>query len=210
MEKIVGTGPIALYLFFYLLPGLFGSMVYDYILEGEKRENIDRVASALVLTLASAMVLHYAAGAPIVPSFEVTNETRVDALMNAFLGENLLRATLLSTVIALVFGALNNHGLLYLLLRAIHITYKTGDGDIWQQTFYKFRGCWISIEFKDGRRLVGWPKFFSSTGKQREILVADATWWSQNDAGEFVSMDVIGPGVYLSTFDDVVSIEILD
>lgn len=210
MEKMLGGGSVALYLFFYVLPGLFGSLVYDYVIEGEKREATDRIATALVLTLISSVALHYLADIPIVPNLDVTNDTRVNAIINAFLGKNLLYASLLSAVIASVFAAAQNHGWIYGAMRWLRLTRKTGESDIWQQLFYRFYDRWLCLEFKDGRRLVGWPMLFSSTGRSREIMIADATWFLRDENGEVERSDVVGPGVYLSNFEEVVSIEVLE
>ena len=209
MDKALGGGSVTLYVFFLLLPGLLGSIVYDYLLEGEKRDNTDRIASALILALLSSVILHFLFGIPILPNMEITNETSIDRIINTFLAKNLLYASVVSSVLALVFAALNNHGTIYAILQFFRITYKTGDADVWRDVFYKTRGCWISIGFQDGRRLVGWPKYFSSTGKPREIFVADATWYHPDEAGELIATNVSGPGVYVSNFDDVVAIELL-
>jgi len=210
MEKAFGGGAVTLYLFFYVLPGLFGSLVYDYVVEGEKRDAIDRIATALVLTLVSSVALHFLLDTPIVPNIDVTNDTRINTVMNAFLGKNLLYASLLSAAIAAGFAALQNHGLLYDGLRWVRLTHKTGECDIWQQLFYKYYNKWLCVEFRDGRRLVGWPRLFSSTGRARELLIADATWLLRNEAGETDQLDVAGPGVYLFNFDEIVSVEVLD
>ena len=35
------AGPVFMAL--YLLPGLLGTVVYDYLVEGEKRDNVERI-----------------------------------------------------------------------------------------------------------------------------------------------------------------------
>lgn len=210
MDKVIGGGSVALYLFFYILPGLLGSIIYDYVIEGERRDNTDRIATALVLTLVSSVTLNYFFDVPIVPSLEVHNDTRIDTIINAFFGKSLLQASLLSSLLALSFAVLNNHGWTYGLLRFLRITYKTGDADVWQEMFYKLRGYWIILRFRDGRSLVGWPKYFSPSGKPREVFVADATWWVPEENGEVTATDVKGPGVYISDFDDIIAIEMLE
>jgi hypothetical protein len=210
MEKMVGGGSVTLYLFFYILPGLLGSIVYDYTLEGERRDNVDRIATALVLTLLSSVILNFTLNTPVVPTLEVHNDTRIDVIINAFYGKNLLHESLLSTFLGLGFAVLNNHGWTYALLRFLRITYKTGDADVWQEIFYKQRGYWIILQYKDGRSLVGWPKYFSPSGKPREVFVADATWWVPDDSGTITTNDVRGPGVYISDFTDIIAIEMLE
>lgn len=210
MDKVLGGGSITLYIFFLVLPGLLGSIIYDYLLEGEKRDNTDRIATALVLALSSSVILHYLFGYPILPKMEITNDTRIDLVINAFLAENLLYNSALASFLALAFATLNNHGIIYLALRYFRITYRTGEADVWQDVFYKTRGYWVGIRFRDGRRLIGWPRYFSATGKPREIFVADATWYHPDENGELIATDVNGPGVYLANFDDVVAIEMLE
>lgn len=209
MDSALSGGSVALYLFFLLLPGLLGSFIYDYFLEGEPRENSDKITTALILTLLSSIIMHYAVRTPILPNIEITTGTRVDSIINAFLAKNLLYTSALSSMIAFVFAIINNHGLIYSLMRRLGLSMKAPANDVWQKMLYANQGFWIAISFRDGRRLTGWPEMFSSMGRPREIFLAEATWYDLNEAGEVITSDIEGPGVYLSNFDDVVAIEIL-
>lgn len=193
MDKALNGGNITLYVFFLLLPGLLGSIIYDYFLEGEKRDNTDRVATALILTLISSLSMQYLFSMPILPKIEITNETRIDIIINAFLAKSLLCTSLLSSAIAFVFALLNNYEIIYGALRKAGITIKVSKSDVWQDMFYQNRGYWIKVSFKDGRSLVGWPKLFSSNEKPREIFVADATWYRMSEDGDATATDVSGP-----------------
>lgn len=116
----------------------------------------------------------------------------------------------MSTAVALGFATAENRGLVYAFLRILKVTKKTGRNEVWQQTFYIMEKRWVSLEFKDGRRLVGWPLRFSSSGQPRALLLADATWYSWDSGGELLARDVRGLGVYIAGFEEVVSMEILD
>jgi hypothetical protein len=211
MENIFGGGAIGLYLFLYLLPGLFGTLVYEYVIEGERRDVLDRIATALVLALISYLALHFIAGENVVPRVEVRSDTPLNVILDAFLEPaHLFWATIISTGVAAIFAVAQNHGWIYAALRQLRMTRKTGESDVWQQTFYLYFDRWISLEFKDGRRLVGWPQRFSSSGQRRALLVGDATWYSQSEDRAITSQDVRGPGVYVENFDEIVSIEVLD
>jgi hypothetical protein len=209
MENALSGGSVTLYLFFLLLPGFLGSFVYDYFLEGESRANTDKITTALILTLLSSIIMHYAANTPIIPNIEITTETRIDSVINAFLAKNLLYTSILSTIIGFVFAMINNHGLIYAIMRRLGLSMKAPANDVWQRMLYADQGYWIAVSFRDGRRLTGWPEMFSSMGRPREIFLADATWYDLNEAGEVITSDIEGPGVYLSDFDNVVAIEIL-
>lgn len=92
----------------------------------------------------------------------------------------------------------------------MRLTYKTSDDDVWYDTFYRYQKYWISIKFSDGQILIGWPQYYSVTGKPREVFVADATWWEPDADGVPVPVDVKGPGVYISDFSKVIAIELLE
>jgi hypothetical protein len=211
MSNIFGGGTVGLYLFLYLLPGILGELVYEFIVEGEKRETLDRIAGALVLALISALAPPLLFGLALTPHVEVRNETPPDVILEAFLQpRHLIVTTLVAAIVAALFAVVQNHGWLYRLLRTLRMTKKTGDNDIWQQTFYLYPDRWVSLELADGRRLVGWPSRFSSSGQPRALLLGNAKWYSFDEDGKVREEIVAGPGVYVGKFDDIVAIEILD
>ena len=211
MENVFGGGAIGLYLFLYVLPGIFGAFVYDYVLEGEKRETVDRVLSALVLALVGYLSLYVLTGARLVPNVEIKSDTPPNVILDAFLQpKHLLFVTIISVGFGLAFAIAENHGWIYRLMRLLRMTRKTGESDVWQQTFYQYFDRWISLEFTDGRRLVGWPRLFSSSGKSRALLLADATWYVTDGDGALTAQDVEGPGVYVERFDDIETMEVLN
>jgi hypothetical protein len=200
----------ALFLFLYLLPGFLGAVVYDYLVERESPSNFDRIIEALVLTLASSVVAHVGFGVPLIPNITLAKDTPLTEVLGAFLGTSILYIALTAVIISVIFAFINNHNIIYWILNRTRLTYKNGDGDVWQDTFYKHRKFWISIKFEDGRSLIGWPQYYSPTGKPRELFVADATWWLPDSNGNLTSVDVAGAGVYISDFTKVTAIEVLD
>lgn len=211
MSNFFGGGAVGLYLFLYVLPGILGALVYEYVVEGAARDTFDRIATALVLALISALALPLLLGQALTPHIEIGAETPPNVILEAFLQpKHLLLSTFISTAVALFFAIAQNHGWVYDVLRYIKLTKKSGRNDVWQQTFYLVGDHWISLEFKDGRRLIGWPLRFSSSGQPRALLLSDATWYTINEEGEFTARDVLGLGVYVANFEDVVTMEFLD
>lgn len=181
------------------------------MLEGEKREAVDRVLSALVLALVGYLSLYALTGAPLVPNVAVRSDTPPNVILDAFLQpRHLLLMTLISVASGLAFAVAENHGWIYRAMRWFRMTRKTGENDVWQQTFYLYFDRWISLEFADGRRLVGWPRRFSSSGRSRALLLGDATWYTLAADGTVTARDVEGPGVYVERFDDIETMEILN
>jgi len=203
-------GVVAVFIAFYLLPGLLGTVVYDYLVEGEKRDNFERVLHAFVLTLVSTLMVHGVFGLPLLPAGDVGNDTPVTRVLEAVLDKNLLYVSCSSVFIAVAVAALNNHGVIYRLLKALKLTHKVSSVDVWQDTFNRHARQWIRVTFSDGRVLVGWPKHYSATGKPRELFVANATWWVTDENGEVGTIDITGPGVYIADFSRVTMVELLD
>jgi len=196
-----------LFFFLYLLPGFLGIIVYDYLSVGEKRDNFQKTIDALALTLVSILCVHYMAGIPFLPSVRNTQTTD---LLNDLLSLHLFLTSLAAAGIAIALAICNNHGVLYRILKALKFTYKYSMMDVWQDTFYKHTKFWLIIRFADGRALVGWPKYYSETGKPRELFITNATWWERDAAGNLVERDVKGNGgVYVSDFSGVKSMELV-
>lgn len=228
MDELKGDSG-ALLLFLYLLPGFIGLLVYDFLAEGRQRETLEKLVIALVLTLVSALLVNYVFEVPLFPEpravqragffaalsalvgGEPAKDLETAAVLSAFLTRNLLYQSVASTLLAALFAALNNKGLVYKAARFLRLTLKTGNADVWADLFYGLRGYWVRVRYDDGSQLVGWPQFISNPGIPRELFLAEATWHYPNPAapGSLTSVDVEGPGVYVNQFDKVVAIELL-
>lgn len=208
MDEVLKGGSGALFLFFYLLPGFLGSLVYDFLVEGRKRDNFERIVFALVMTLLSSIAMEAAVGISLLP-VTVDKDTPPAKVIDAFVGRNLLIGSVLSIGIAVLLAFLNNARIIYKALNVLRITTKTSSVDVWADTFDRYRGFWISLRFSDGRFLVGWPQFYSQFGDPRELFLADATWWEPDGSGKLAAKDVDGAGVFVSDFSAIEAIEVL-
>ena len=208
MDEVLKGGTGAVFLFLYLLPGFLGSLVYDFLVEGRKRDNFERIVAALVLTLLSSVAMKSVLGLSLLP-VKVDDHAPTAKVIDAFVGRNLLIGSVLSIVIATLLAVLNNTRILYKALNFVRFTTKTSSVDVWADTFDRYRGFWISLRFSDGRLLVGWPQFYSQFGDPRELFLAEATWWEPDPAGGFATKDVAGAGVYISDFSEIEAIEVL-
>ncbi|MDR3450000.1 MAG: DUF6338 family protein [Alphaproteobacteria bacterium] len=204
IEDILKEDNGSVLLFLYLLPGFLGSLIYDYLVEREKPSNFERIIDALVLTFVSVLIVLM-----IFKTGSFSKDAASDIVH--FIGNGgILYVVLCAVSLSIIFAILNNHDVIYFCLNKVGLTYKNGGWDVWQDTFYKHRKYWVSVRYKDGRCLIGWPKFYSPTGKPRELFIADATWWRRDSSGKLISTDVLGAGVYICDFSNVEAIELLE
>jgi Family of unknown function (DUF6338) len=198
----------AVYIFLYLLPGFLGSATFDYLVEGEPRETFDKIVFALSMTLLSSLTVSRLFGMPLVQPGMGKDSSAAELLAN-MLSRNLVYVAVVSVALSIVLAFLTNYGLPLWIFRKLRLTYKSSSVDVWQDTFYRFSGYWVKVTYADGRELIGWPQYFSTVGKPRELFLSDATWWTVDDDGAPASVDVMGPGVYISDFTGVTAIALL-
>jgi hypothetical protein len=193
MDDVLTANSPVLFLFLYLLPGFLGMVVYGYFREGKPIQNFDRVVIAFVLALLSAICVHIIFGAPFVPVSTVTNSTPPAVVLQTMINLNLLETSIAAAIIAMAAALINNRDVIHKALIFLKVSNKTSDNDVWYDVFFRHRGFWVRLEFKDGRSLIGWPVFYSDSGSPRELFIADATWLRMNEAGEVISVDIDGP-----------------
>jgi hypothetical protein len=200
----------AVCIFLYLLPGFLGLAIYDYLVEGQPREIFDKVVFALSIALVSYLAVSLLFVMPLVPGLALGKDSNAGTVLSLLLGRNLVYVSALSVVLSVALASLTNYGIPLWVFRQLRLTYKTSSVDVWQDTFYRFRGYWVKVTYSDGKELIGWPKFFSAVGKPRELFLSEATWWSLDDNGVPTSIAVKGPGVYISDFSAVTAIALLE
>jgi hypothetical protein len=200
----------AVYIFLYLLPGFLGMAIYDYLVEGQPREIFDKIVFALSMALISYLAVSVLFAMPLVPGLALSKDGNAATVLSLVLGKNLIYVSAVSVVFSIFLAFLTNYGIPLRIFRTLRLTYKTSSVDVWQDTFYRFRGYWVRITYSDGRELIGWPQYLSAVGKPRELFLMDATWWSVDDNGVAASIDVEGPGVYISDFSAVMAIALLE
>jgi hypothetical protein len=82
-----------------------------------------------------------------------------------------------SASIGLIVSYLINHDILTSFFRYIGITRKTSRISIWSDVFNDITG-WIVIAFSDGRRVRGWPRYFSDVTDDSSVYLERAQWLS--------------------------------
>jgi len=88
-----------------------------------------------------------------------------------------------SVILGLLIGLLKTKDWLMCLLRKVGLTKRTARGSLWLDVFHEkyshskdFKerreivGAYLVIEMKDGRRVYGWPEYFSDDFNEGPVL----------------------------------------
>jgi hypothetical protein len=98
-----------------------------------------------------------------------------------------------SVLLGFLYSANINHDWALGLLRKINITERTARTSIWNDSFQEIGG-YVQVGLKDGRKLLGWVRYYSDESSDCSLFLEDAAWIG--DDGE--ASPVNGPGVLLT------------
>jgi hypothetical protein len=224
----------------FLLPGFVGLIVYEIAAEVPKRETFEKVVVALAFTAVASVLhgivgtFTSVVGTPAgLEQIAALSAAKDDAKAAANLAAaraiiaGLGWTTAIAVVLGLVSATLQNKGGIYKTLLLLGITKRTGAIDVWHQVFSRGARCWVRLRYRNGTMLVGWAQYFSEDSKTMALFVSEATWHlpqapvaggtavdftkvAPGDITSFVAVDVAGPGVLVTRFDDVVAIDQLN
>jgi hypothetical protein len=91
------------------------------------------------------------------------------------------------------------------LARGLRISRKTARSSVWFDVFYDIR-THIIINFENGRRIYGWPMYYSNDPKNPYIFLFKPAWIQGN---EFIHLDGL-EGILITPEQKVESIEFLE
>ena len=113
----------------------------------------------------------------------------------------LISAMVLAILFALVVGASITHDFHMKILRRMRLTYKTARDSTWIDIFIDQRR-YVEVAFTDGRRLFGWPLYYSNQPEEGLLYLYDAAWIDAE--GKYVDLDA--HGILLTKKEDIESI----
>ena len=201
----------ALTLLLYLLPGVVGYFLYELLVERKPTELSSKSSAIVTLTFFSVLISSAIFEQPILPSVDNSLTKSVPAVFEAFFGANFIWALAVAIVLGGAAAWIRNKNYIFKALKKLKITRQTGAIDPWHQVFQTERGKWCRITFKDGTELVGWPKFYSLHGENKQLFLANAVWFKNVDSKDNPQeKNVEGPGVLLCSFEEISAIEFLD
>ena len=187
-------------LFLLLVPGFVSSAVLNAIVVRQTTGRVGHVIEALVFSFQIyACLAPFFDGSPL--SVEVTladDRTTYRPTADPLF---LICATGLAVLFALAAGASITHDFHMRILRWVRLTHKTARDNTWLDIFIDQRR-YVEVTLTDGRRLFGWPLYYSNRPEEGLLYLQDPAWIDGD--GKYVDLDV--HGILLTRKDDVESI----
>ncbi len=186
--------------FLLLMPGFLASAVLNAIVVRSTKDRIGNIIEALVLSF-----VIYAILTPFGRSAVDLEVTSAGIYRPVVTPELLPWAMGLAVVLALLLGFSITNDYHMKLLRKIKITSSTARINTWLDIFIDQRR-YVVVTFTDGRRLFGWPEYYSNDTTEGLLYVSDPAWIGDDD--EYTDLGV--HGILLTNKDSIESIVFMD
>ena len=196
----MGLTTETLTLFLLLVPGFVSSAVLNAIVVRQKSGRVGQVIEALVFSfLLYACLVPFFGGSPV--SVEVTTVGDRTAYRPVADPAFLICAMGLAILFALVVGASITHDFHMKVLRWMRLTHRTARDNTWIDIFMDQRR-YVEVRLSDGRRLFGWPLYYSNQPEEGLLYLYDPAWIDKD--GKYIDLDV--HGILLTRKDGIDSI----
>jgi hypothetical protein len=178
----------------FLLPGILSETVLNILCVREKKSDLEKIMEALVLSVPIYALYSFVTwGAPFPFDYKTL----------AFKPMPMLTLVVVAVAIPLAISRVQKSGKMMEWLAGHDFTSRTGRRSVWHDVFGG-KNSYIVVHFKDGRRLYGWPEFYSDDPEKRLCYVVQAEWLTENEE----RVPVEGDGILLDVDKDVQYIEI--
>lgn len=164
-DKLKDLIPVLL----FLLPGFVSAGIVEMLVVRKSKDTFGRIVEALIFTVFNLVVFTvFRSLLEHIPLLRFDHS-------NFFTAGNTLLMTACALGIGLLWSAELTNEVLLGRLRNLKITEKTAKASTWGETFVNSKK-FVVVHLEDGRRIYGWPTFYSDDPAERALYLEDASW----------------------------------
>lgn len=185
----------ALQVLVILIPGFISAAIMDRLLVRKEKKEISLLIEALIFSM-----IIYAIYLPIFQRPPIAIDSQGFQLDRV----SFMSLVVISIFLPLILSFLATTDLHMRAARYLQLTTRTARGSVWQDVFTDKEKS-VIINFEDGRRVYGWPEYFSDEPEQIFLYLKKPSWIEN---GKFVDLNV--DGILITPNEKIDSIEFLD
>ena len=182
------------------MPGLVSAAVLNSIIVRHKNDRVTNVIEALVFSFAVYSILTAFNYSPV--SLAVTDK---DVCRPVVSPEHLPLAIILSVMLALLLGFSMTKDWHMKILRKMKVTTRTAGINAWLDVFID-RSKGVVVTYSNGRRLSGWPSYYSDDLEEGLLYLRNPAWIDENDENAVLGIH----GILLTKKDSIESIMFME
>ena len=159
--------------------------ILDMLTPAIKRDNLHKVINALIFSFIIYAIhsLIFKDLPVILVEKAIGNEKQYGI---NFVNPSILSLIVISFFISLMISISVKYDLHMRFFRWAKITDRTSRANLWFDVFTDIK-YYVIINFEDGRRLFGWPEYFSDDPNDKSLFLCHASWIK--DDGELINLD---------------------
>lgn len=190
----------ALQILIFLIPGFIASAIMNILLVRKVEKEFAKIIEALIFSMIVYAVYLLVNGNSPVSLEEIEGNKILTYDRGPFLW-----LVLLSLAIPLIFSFFVTNDLHMKVARALGISRKTSRSTVWFDVFCD-KKCYVIINFENGRRIYGWPQYFSNTPEESYVFLYHPAWVGEDNE----PVDIGVEGILITPEQKIESIEFLE
>ncbi len=195
----------ALQILIFLIPGFISAKILDMLIVKEEEKEFGKIIEALIFSLIIYTIYSIISG----KSPLAINQDN-QSITYSYDSISFLKLFLLSIFIPLMISYCVTNDCHMKLARFFHLSRKTARNSVWFDVFCDKKKH-IIINFENGRRIYGWPEYYSNTPKNPFIFLFRPSWIIEDEkTKESKYLDLNINGILITPEQKIESIEFLE
>ena len=194
----------ALQILIFLIPGFISSTILNALVVRKKKGTLAKIVESLIFSLFIYTFYSLVVNKSPIALLDVGGLTTFSYDGKAFL---LLFG--FSFIIPLILGFLTVKDYHMKFARFLKLSKRTSRGSVWFDVFYE-QETHIIINFSNGRRIFGWPMYYSDDPDYQYIYLDKPSWVVQDEQtkeSKYIELDI--EGILITPEQKIESIEFL-
>jgi len=192
-----------LHVLIYLIPGFISSAIMNIMnVRAKEQKEFGKIVEALIFSL-----LVYTIYSLVTKNSPIEIVKIGESFTYSYNYKSFLLLILICVSIPLIFCFFITNDLHMKLARALRISKKTARSSVWFDVFSDKKTA-IIINFENGRRIYGWPLYYSDNPEKPYIFLSKPAWIKKGkEKDEFIHLDI--EGILITPEQKIESIEFL-
>ena len=194
----------ALQILVFLIPGFISAVILNVLIVRKAKSELGKIIEALIFSLIIYTIYSLVIDKSPITLIQVGESSTYSYNSKAFLW-----LCLFSIVTPLVFGYLVTNDYHMKLARYLRISRRTARSSVWFDVFSDQKK-YIIIDFTNGRRIWGWPMYYSDNPDNQYVYLSKPAWIVEDSkTGKNKSVDIGIEGILITPEQRIESIEFL-
>lgn len=165
-----------------LFPGLLSSRIIQVVRRRQSHDHIEMLFDVLIYSFLTYVVVEALyKWQPIFSVKKGSDDTFTYVASSDFC--SIALTLVVSIILPLIAGIVIHHDLHMKILRFFRVTNRTSRETAWDDVFTDLDRH-ITVHFKNGKRLAGWPLYYSNNPDEGFVYVNEAAWI--DDENEYI------------------------